>query len=441
MLHTDSNIQVGVLSPDTFFHLLASNQINYPRISEHEIQDRSKGDAFAKTVASLQTFWFVAQIIGRGIQHLPVTELEIVTLGYAVLNGVVYFLWWYKPLNVACPVPVFLKPDAVYPKKQKPLPALPVDVEDISSNAIHTEAGDIGEGNLSRSATTSVQGPTSTDAGDPFGCIPYPLQILGGIILVPLIPAIALATMGLGLAIGAAALAFALAIAIPALAFAIAVLTISISTQAFLIPIGFNYQEMMFADEVADGALRVPTYYAYNPNSMLHDVDKDVQVSSALIEDLENQETREMKEDISDLGKDRLEYEDLDLLVCGGLSIVFGSIHCIAWYFHFPTSAERIVWRICAVSVTCMPAAVMLRSIIRLVALLRVRGEMSSSSMRTKGGKFGGSLLSNVFLGLCWNFYAFARLGLLVLAVIGLRNLPMTTFLAVRWAEFLPHYQ
>jgi hypothetical protein len=73
-------------------------------VTDDEIQDRSKGDELAKAFVIVQTTWFVVQCIARGVQRLTVTELEIVTLAYAALNGVMYFFWWDKPLDVQCPV-------------------------------------------------------------------------------------------------------------------------------------------------------------------------------------------------------------------------------------------------------------------------------------------------------------------------------------------------
>ncbi|KAF8173461.1 hypothetical protein BJ912DRAFT_1046875 [Pholiota molesta] len=78
--------------------------IDPPRITEEDIQDRSKGDAISKTLIILQTTWFVAQCIARWAQRLSVTELEVVTLGFAMLNGITYGLWWDKPQNVGRPV-------------------------------------------------------------------------------------------------------------------------------------------------------------------------------------------------------------------------------------------------------------------------------------------------------------------------------------------------
>ena len=59
-------------------------------------------------IALVQTLWFVAQCIARGAQHLDLTLVELLTLSLAVLNGLMYFLWWNKPLDVRCPIRVYL---------------------------------------------------------------------------------------------------------------------------------------------------------------------------------------------------------------------------------------------------------------------------------------------------------------------------------------------
>ena len=77
--------------------------------TEAEIKDKGKSDWLAKSLVLLQTSWFIMQCIARGIKHLPVTHLEIVTLAYAAMNFVIYVFWWNKPLNVNRPVRVFRK--------------------------------------------------------------------------------------------------------------------------------------------------------------------------------------------------------------------------------------------------------------------------------------------------------------------------------------------
>ena len=98
----------GVLSPSRFSTLLTAKKIEFPKVTVEEIEDRSKADGFSKTIALGQTLWFVAQCIARRSQHLDLTLVELLTLSLAVLNGLMYFLWWNKPLDVRCPVRVYL---------------------------------------------------------------------------------------------------------------------------------------------------------------------------------------------------------------------------------------------------------------------------------------------------------------------------------------------
>lgn len=74
--------------------------------SEDEIWDKSKGDVFTKLITALQTCWFLVQLISRGIQHLAICELEIITLAYATFNIAMFVFWRDKPLDVQCPIVV-----------------------------------------------------------------------------------------------------------------------------------------------------------------------------------------------------------------------------------------------------------------------------------------------------------------------------------------------
>ncbi|KAJ7062877.1 hypothetical protein C8F01DRAFT_985806 [Mycena amicta] len=68
------------------------------------IQDKSKGDVLSKGVALFQGLWFVLQCIARTSQRLPLTELEIATLAFAVVNIFTWLLWWGKPLDIHDPI-------------------------------------------------------------------------------------------------------------------------------------------------------------------------------------------------------------------------------------------------------------------------------------------------------------------------------------------------
>ena len=104
----EGDIPKGVLTPERFSELLTAKKIEFPTVTGEEIKDRSKADGFSKTIALGQTLWFVVQCLARRAQHLDVTLVELLTLSLAVLNGVMYYLWWNKPLDVRCPVRVYL---------------------------------------------------------------------------------------------------------------------------------------------------------------------------------------------------------------------------------------------------------------------------------------------------------------------------------------------
>jgi hypothetical protein len=108
MLYDDDQPK-GILTFDFFRDLIEGKAIDFPRITEDDIRDRSKGDAFSKGLVILQTSWFILQCIARWSQHLSLTELELVTLAFAAFNGVMYYLWWNKPLDVRRAFPIYLR--------------------------------------------------------------------------------------------------------------------------------------------------------------------------------------------------------------------------------------------------------------------------------------------------------------------------------------------
>ena len=113
----EGNVAKGVLSPERFSELLAAGKIEFPTLTLEEIEDRSKADGFSKTIALGQTLWFVAQCIARRAQNLDLTLIELLTLSLAVLNGLMYFLWWHKSLDVRCPIRIYLLDKPIVPNE------------------------------------------------------------------------------------------------------------------------------------------------------------------------------------------------------------------------------------------------------------------------------------------------------------------------------------
>lgn len=74
-----------------------------PNLSSAEISDKSKADGLAKTLVCLQATWMLAQSVGRLAAGLPVTLLEVNTIGHCVCSLIIYLIWWNKPLQVLEP--------------------------------------------------------------------------------------------------------------------------------------------------------------------------------------------------------------------------------------------------------------------------------------------------------------------------------------------------
>ncbi|KAL9086252.1 MAG: hypothetical protein Q9159_004258 [Coniocarpon cinnabarinum] len=68
-----------------------------PDISVEEIDDKSKTDELGKALACLQAVWMVIQVCDRLALKLPVTLLEVTTMGHVLCALVLYSLWWCKP--------------------------------------------------------------------------------------------------------------------------------------------------------------------------------------------------------------------------------------------------------------------------------------------------------------------------------------------------------
>jgi len=84
-------------------YLVKGKHIDLPSLTEEEIWDRSKADSFAKTFACFQIGWLVLQCLGRAVQKLPITPLEIGTIGFAIPSVATFLLWFSKPKDIDVP--------------------------------------------------------------------------------------------------------------------------------------------------------------------------------------------------------------------------------------------------------------------------------------------------------------------------------------------------
>ena len=106
--------------------------------------------------------------------------------------------------------------------------------------------------------------------------------------------------------------------------------------------------------------------------------------------------------------------------------VVFGGIHCVGWFFDFPSSDEAMLWRVSSAVLTGI--AFLLPLFLSFVGLIFLKNP------KTIGGRYFLVILSIVL-----QIYVVSRLLLLVEAFISLRKLTPEMLAVVIWTTFIPH--
>ncbi|KAF5334702.1 hypothetical protein D9758_017249 [Tetrapyrgos nigripes] len=261
-------------------------------VTEDEIKDRGKSDALSKFLAIGQTAWFIVQCIARGVEGISITNLEILTLAFALLNFGIYFFWLDKPQRVRFPIKI--------------------NYQNQSSK----------EGGTARSVWDWFQAigweirsdwKNLHDLNYPLLAITYPLW------------------------------------------------TLFIQSRN-LVPGEPHYQSGLKKDPTR---LYVPAI---------------------------------------------------------SIAVILGAIHCIPWAFTFPSHTEQIMWRVCALVVTCFPVMGMF-----LLFIDDLYESTWGFCLLIVGGIIGPI------------FYGIARITLIILALMELRALPTSAHQTVEWSILIPH--
>jgi hypothetical protein len=382
MLYDGNEKMIQTLSIEMLEALASQGKIRWPRISVDEIMDRSKRDVFSKGVAVLQTTWFITQCIARAVYGLTITELELATLAFAVLNGLLSFLWWNKPQDVACPAPVYLCHPSSESKREAGTQTTDPEYEenpehDLSS--IHSDS----------SCMTKVSGDEdlSSEKND---------QLL----------AKKLESTSLELHTSV-----------------FARYTRRLEDMAWFLFCIFWQPVLLMAtcNTITDSRpLSVPTFYAPYTDPL----NDDSKVDTSLFHNSES----------------------LSAMIAIIVGILFGGIHCIAWSFTFLSVAEGNIWTTSSVFITVVPfawgsievLAIPFRLIIKSIKRWydpdsqSVVGECSRSSFYLR--KFHECTGMITFLG-----YFASRVALLILPLIALRSLSPDSLLDINWSSYIPH--
>jgi hypothetical protein len=96
----------GELAPRDLRRALQLNLLDLDNLCAEDVRSRSKTSYIVKSFVCLQASWLVAQVVGRIIDKLPITTLEVVTVGYVVCALITHFCWWHKPQDAEVPIKV-----------------------------------------------------------------------------------------------------------------------------------------------------------------------------------------------------------------------------------------------------------------------------------------------------------------------------------------------
>lgn len=77
--------------------------LQYLVLGEKDIKDKSKADALVKGIAILQIAWLLLSVITRYVTGLPITQLEIATIAFAIMAIAIYLASFWKPKDVSQP--------------------------------------------------------------------------------------------------------------------------------------------------------------------------------------------------------------------------------------------------------------------------------------------------------------------------------------------------
>jgi hypothetical protein len=83
-------------------YLVTHNYIPYSAVclDKRTIDDKNKVDGMVRFITVCQILWFSLNCMGRAIQHLAITTLELSALAFIFCTLGTYFFWAHKPMDV-----------------------------------------------------------------------------------------------------------------------------------------------------------------------------------------------------------------------------------------------------------------------------------------------------------------------------------------------------
>lgn len=113
------------------------------------------------------------------------------------------------------------------------------------------------------------------------------------------------------------------------------------------------------------------------------------------------------------------------------VAIIFGGIHCVAWSYPFPSTAEQLMWRICSIGITTLPLLFFVGGGVGLL-----------SELDCIEGTFMDDVLMAFMALTMFLFpiaYVIGRGVLLTLCFTSLKSLPPDAYQVIQWTRYIPH--
>lgn len=86
------------------YYLVTRGHMSFPVVEKNRITDRDKADGFARAITIWQVSWFSLQCLGRVVQGLSLTTIELSTLAFVFCSMPTFWCWSKKPLDVVTPI-------------------------------------------------------------------------------------------------------------------------------------------------------------------------------------------------------------------------------------------------------------------------------------------------------------------------------------------------
>ena len=360
-----------------------------PPVSSKELESRGSADWIKKVLAVFQILWFTVQLLLRYIEHLHITAIEILTLAFIFCSLIIYGLCFNQAQNVEYPIQLNLRPGVIHGERASNLDTIFEEQPEKDSirksktmglpTAPHASV-------MRRAKTTSDLTDSSLD-GDWFASERETLkrgEIQG-------LPSQDLAKSGLS---------------------------------------GDTLRESLkysMTGKKVEG-IEMKSVQSQRDDSLITQI--DTQNHTPKPTDDHQGKTIIVADDL-DLKKKYSRCNNLTIYIGAFTGAGFGAVHCLLWNSPFPTSVEKLAWRIAAVGTACMPP-------LGVFGGGHWFGFLEDRLEHRLPLGYGLSMLMiwEIVLLCC---YVCARACLIVLALMALRALPADSYQTADWNNLIPH--